>query len=84
MGSITKQHISKAAEWSQPVLGTLAGILIASNIGDFWVIVAIWIFLTKDILLLIFATINKYNGFIAASIGSALLNIFGIVRWTFY
>ena len=82
--NIQMKGISKIAEWLQPILGTTAGFLIALNVGDIWVITAIWLFLCKDVALMVFSVLESHKGLLFSGVCSAALNIFGIIRWTFY
>lgn len=77
----SKTQITVFIEWAQMITGLTAATLVSLNIGDYWVFIAMCLFLIKDSMMGVFAYINKYPGIIVSSIGYAIIDLIGIIRW---
>jgi hypothetical protein len=74
-------NTSKFLEWAQLLTGCTAAAIVSLNLGDTWVFWAMCLFLIKDSMMGVFATINRYPGIIVSSGIYVVIDAIGVYRW---
>ena len=72
-----KKSISfeKIMEWAQTFTGVIAALLIASNLGSTYVLIAMCLFMVKDIIMIAWSKVTGFKGLFVNSICFFLIDL---------
>ena len=73
--------IDKPLEWLQTIMGLLAAILVASNLGSQFVFFAMCLFTIKDCIMLYWTHKKGLYGLFTNSVGYMFINVYGLYNW---
>jgi len=76
-----KSQTTQFLEWAQMLTGCSAALIVSLNLGNTWVFWAMLLFVIKDSMMGVFATLNSYPGIITSSVIYVIIDLIGVWRW---
>lgn len=76
-----QDKLEKTLEWTQTIMGVSAALIIASNLGSSFILLAMFLFMIKDTIMIIWSKMKSYKGLFVNSIAFLGIDFYGIYNW---